>query len=158
VNVLLDTNILTRWVNTASREHKTAAGALRKLREDGHVPCLVPQNLYEFWVVATRPIAANGLGMSASDVRAEIDRFTSGLFNLMLDERAIFEKWKELVTTHAVIGKPAHDARLAAAMFRHKLTHVLSFDKTGFSRFNGIIVVEPAEFVAGKASIQTRQN
>ena len=127
--------------------------SLRKLREENHVPCLVPQNIYEFWVVATRPIASNGLGMSVGDAKTEIDRFSSGLFNLMLDERAIFERWKDLVTRYSVTGKTAHDARLAAAMLRHKVTHLLSFDKSGFSRYKELTVIEPGDLADGKVTI-----
>jgi predicted nucleic acid-binding protein len=39
--------------------------------------------------------------------------------------------------------KPAHDARLVAAMQVHGLTAILTFDKTGFSRFADIEVVHP---------------
>ena len=34
------------------------------LRAHGDTLFLVPQNLYEFWVVATRPLGENGLGMT----------------------------------------------------------------------------------------------
>jgi len=44
-----------------------------------------------------------------------------------------------------VIGKPSHDARLVAAMQAHSLTAILTFDKTGFSRYPGIEVVHPAD-------------
>ena len=34
----------------------------------------MPQNLYEFWVVAPRPVALNGLGSSAAQAEAELAR------------------------------------------------------------------------------------
>ena len=42
-------------------------------------------------------------------------------------------------------GKPAHDARLVAAMHVHGLTTILTFDRTGFSRYAGIEVLHPAD-------------
>lgn len=48
---------------------------------------------------------------------------------------------------HQVSGKPAHDARLVAAMLAHGLTNILTFDKTGFSRYAGIEVVHPMDVV-----------
>jgi len=60
------------------------------------------------------------------------------------DARLIFEPvWEALVTQHQVTGKPAHDARLAAAMQAHGLTAILTFDKSGFSRYPGLEVVHP---------------
>jgi predicted nucleic acid-binding protein len=44
---------------------------------------------------------------------------------------------------YQVSGKPAHDARLVAAMHVHGLTSILTFDKTGFTRYAGIEVVNP---------------
>ena len=40
--------------------HQPAVDAVALLRAQGHTLCLVPQNLYEFWVVCTRPLANNG--------------------------------------------------------------------------------------------------
>jgi len=53
------------------------------------------------------------------------------------DTEAVFEFWEELVVRHAVVGKPGHDARLAAAAYAHRLDAILTFDKTGFSPFPG---------------------
>lgn len=38
--------------------------ATNELRLRGDTPCIVPQSLYEFWVVATRPLANRGLGLT----------------------------------------------------------------------------------------------
>jgi predicted nucleic acid-binding protein len=53
-----------------------------------------------------------------------------------------------LVIQHNVPGKPAHDARLVAAMRAHGLTAILTFDASGFSRYAGIEVVHPAAVAA----------
>jgi predicted nucleic acid-binding protein len=42
-----------------------------------------------------------------------------------------------------VIGKQVYDARLAAAMSVHKLTHLLTFNDGDFKRFSEIIAVNP---------------
>jgi predicted nucleic acid-binding protein len=47
-----------------------------------------------------------------------------------------------------VIGKPAHDARLVAAMQVHGLTAILTFDRTGFSRYPGVEVIHPEQVKA----------
>jgi hypothetical protein len=54
MNVLLDTNILTRLAQHAHPMHAAARDAVAALQRAGETLRLVPQNLYEFWVVATR--------------------------------------------------------------------------------------------------------
>jgi predicted nucleic acid-binding protein len=44
---------------------------------------------------------------------------------------------------HNIAGKPAHDARLVAAMRAHGLTAILTFDPNVFARFPGIQVIVP---------------
>ncbi len=46
---------------------------------------------------------------------------------------------------YQVSGKSAHDARLVAAMHVHGLTSILTFDRTGFTRYAGVEIVHPAE-------------
>lgn len=57
MRVLVDTNILIRLAEPADPDHKTAVAAAAAVRAQGHELCLVPQNLYEFWAVSTRPAA-----------------------------------------------------------------------------------------------------
>jgi predicted nucleic acid-binding protein len=98
----------------------------------------------ELWVVATRPPSQNGLGLSTTEAAAELMRLKS-MFPLLPDTPAIYPVWESLVIQYRVSGKPAHDARLVAAMHVHGLTAILTFDKTGFSRYAGIEVVCPAD-------------
>jgi predicted nucleic acid-binding protein len=105
---------------------------------------LVPQNLMELWVVATRPDSQNGLGLSIPEATLKLTRLKS-MFPLLPDTPAIYPVWEDLVIHYHVSGKPAHDARLVAAMLVHGLTAILTFDKTGFSRYAGIEVVHPAD-------------
>jgi predicted nucleic acid-binding protein len=102
------------------------------------------QSLYEFWVVATRPREQNGLGLSAVEAQARLDEFQK-LFTLKTDRPEIYAEWKQLVTQHSVMGKPAHDARIAAAMKVHGITHLLTFNVGDFKRFQQITVVSPTE-------------
>jgi hypothetical protein len=110
MNILVDTNLLLREVQSGHTQHRAAVEAENFLRLRGDTLCLVPQVLYEFWAVATRPTAVNGLGLSPAQAATEITRFKS-LFVLLADTAAIFPEWERLVTTYAVSGKNAHDAR-----------------------------------------------
>ncbi|MGK7923008.1 MAG: hypothetical protein AB4080_23715 [Trichodesmium sp.] len=60
---LLDTNILLRLRQTNHPQHSNALKATLLLKKKQEKLCIFPQNLMEFWVVATRPIEVNGLGL-----------------------------------------------------------------------------------------------
>jgi predicted nucleic acid-binding protein len=134
---LLDTNILLRLIDRRAQQHSGAVDAVKRLESAGHELHVVPQVLYEFWVVATRPADQNGFGMSTKAAYNDLVLLQQ-LFSLLRDERAIFERWQDLVSQHDVKGKGAHDARLVAAMQRHGITHLLTFNDKDFERFTGI--------------------
>src|SRR5258708_40042368 len=60
--ILLDTNLLTRMTRSHEPQAGMARAAIQTLRGRGELLVLVPQNLYEFWVVATRPPGAPPAG------------------------------------------------------------------------------------------------
>ena len=62
---LVDTNVLLRAAEPTHSQHEVAVSALRALPKRGYKPCIVPQVLYEFWVVVTRPIEENGAPLSS---------------------------------------------------------------------------------------------
>lgn len=144
MTILLDTNLLLRAVQPEHGDHEVANRAVRRLRNSGHELCLVPQVVYEFWVVATRPSEVNGLGLSIERASREVGQALS-IFTIRRDERAIFERWTQLVAQHSVSGKAAHDCRLVAAMQRHGISHLLTFNVGDFARYEGLIAIHPRE-------------
>jgi predicted nucleic acid-binding protein len=143
MNFLVDTNILGRMAEPGHPQHQLAVDAIVAIDARGDSLYLVPQGLYEFWVVATRPTTVNGLGLSVQEAASELARLKS-LFPLLFDTPAVYPEWERLVTVHQVTGKSAHDARLVAAMAVHGLTHILSFNAADFARYAGITAVHPA--------------
>jgi predicted nucleic acid-binding protein len=146
MRILLDTNVLCRLAEKGHAFHSAAEHAVLKMRDEGHELCLVPQVLYEYWVVATRPATENGLDMQPADVDKAIDLWLD-LFTLFRDERGIFAAWRDVVRQHNVKGKGAHDARLVAAMMRHGLEHLLTFNVGDFQRYQRIKVLD-AQLIA----------
>ena len=140
--MLLDTNTLLRTLQPLHPQRDTARVAIKSLTARGRDLHIVPQNLMELWVVATRPVSQNGLGLSNTEAEAELMRLKS-MFPMLPDTPAIYPAWESLVIRYRVSGKP-DDARLVAAMQVHGLTAILTFDKAGFSRYAGIEVVDPA--------------
>ena len=142
MSTLLDTNILTRLVQSAHPQRLSALNAVNKLRQQGELLCIVPQNLYEFWVVCTRPAAQNGLAMTTAHTALEISQIKTQ-FTLINDTPSILAEWELLVTQHQVRGKNAHDARLVAAMLAHGIQQILTFNASDFQRYPGIRVLVP---------------
>jgi predicted nucleic acid-binding protein len=96
MSVVLDTNILTRVAQPSHPMHNDALDALDVLRKQGEELGSVPQNLYEFWVVATRPLTANGLGMSTGQAETELSSLKQ-LFRFLNDTPAVYTEWAKLV-------------------------------------------------------------
>jgi predicted nucleic acid-binding protein len=142
MNVLLDTNTLLRMAEPRHPMSNAAVEAAASLLGSGENLCLVPQNLYEFWVVATRPVAQNGLGLSASQAEPELTKLKNR-FTIYDDMPAIRPTWEQLVVKYQVVGKNAHDARLVAAMIVHRIPRILTFNIADFQRYKEIEAIAP---------------
>jgi predicted nucleic acid-binding protein len=146
VAYLIDTSILARLANTADAAHAEAARAVVELHRRGETLHITVQNLVEFRSVATRPTASNGLGLSVVDAQAIAADFEAS-FPLLEETPDIFPAWKALVGTLGIIGKQVHDARLVAVCHAHRVTHLLTFNVSHFTRLGGfgpgVVVVDP---------------
>ena len=71
-DIQADTNILLRSAEPAHPTHTQAVNAVKTLLANGDRVCLIPQNLIEFWNVATRPIDKNGFGWTPAKTDVEI--------------------------------------------------------------------------------------
>jgi predicted nucleic acid-binding protein len=151
MSVLLDTNILTRSAQPHHTQHQTVVSAVAILTERRKTLCLAPQNLYEFWVVATRPLNENGLGLSTPNGKARLDDLERSF--TVLDETPEFrKKWAELIVKFDVKGKTAHDARLVAAMRIYGIHQILTLNAQDFARYQDITVLKPGEVVQSAES------
>ena len=146
---LLDSNVLLRRLEPGHPHHEMAEDALEVLLKSKVKIYLAPQNLYEFWVVATRPEQANGLGLSVAQAHREISRFLR-VFELFPESPLVFDEWRRLTAQHEIMGKQAHDCRLVAFMLVHQISHLLTFNFAHFRRFESgteITVVEPGSLL-----------
>jgi predicted nucleic acid-binding protein len=128
---LADTNVLVRLLNPADAQQAVVLAALERLDRTGHEACIVPQVLYELWVVYTRPAVDNGLEYSPEEAHAAIQQVCR-FFSLLRDERGVYDRWLGLAVQATVRGKAAHDARIAAAMQRHGVRHLMTFNPRRF--------------------------
>jgi predicted nucleic acid-binding protein len=145
--ILLDTNLLTRITQSHDPQSGVARRAIQTLLGRGERLIIVPQNLFEFWAVATRspgapPGGRNGLGMTCTQAGNWM-RFYRRRNTLLPDREELTTLWQELVEKHNVTGFRAHDVRLVAAMQSFGITRLLSFNAADF-RGMAVVVLEPA--------------
>ncbi|MBL8829505.1 MAG: type II toxin-antitoxin system VapC family toxin, partial [Planctomycetaceae bacterium] len=134
--ILVDTNLLTRLTSSQEPHSGVARAAIQALLHRNERLVIVPQNLYEFWAVATRaagplPAGKNGLGMTPSQAGHWL-RFFQRRFTLLPDREVLSQVWRELVEKHVVTGYRSHDARLVAAMHTYGITQLLTFNAADF--------------------------
>lgn len=144
MRILVDTNILTRSTQKNHPQNTAAVSTLLLLTQRRETLCVAPQVFYEFWVVATRPVGENGLGLTADATQAHLEDFAAAF--TMLEDRAeatLRNEWSKLVIQHDVKGKAAHDARLVATMNLYGARTILTFNNDDFSRYPDITVMIP---------------
>lgn len=141
---LVDTNILLRVLHRTDPRHAIVRGAARTLRTNSHKLQATSQNFTEFWNASTRPINRNGFGLTPTETDRLL-RIAERIFPLLPDSPAIYPEWRRLVVDYGVSGVQVYDARLAAAMIVHNVTHILTFNTSDFARYapDGIVAVDP---------------
>jgi predicted nucleic acid-binding protein len=143
--ILIDTNVLAYRINPQSPHQSVSENAITVLRQQKHELLIVPQTLYELWVVLTRPASKRG-GLGRTPQQAlTILREVGGICRLCHDTSDIFSIWGTIVSRYQVTGALAHDARLVAAMKVHNIDSVLTFNLADFNQFTGenITVIDP---------------
>jgi len=145
VTYLVDTNVLLRFAYGHDPAHPVAKPAVDRLQLAGHRLVTVFQNRSEFWNVSTRPAARNGYGLDVATAEVALDLIEQQ-FPILPEHPQTYPIWRRLVVSYAVRGIQVHDARLAAAMLAHGVTHVLTFNGGDFVRFaaEGLVAVDPA--------------
>lgn len=145
--ILLDTNLLARMTDSADPLCAATRRAIHTLLAQRERLIIVPQNLYEFWAVATRqpgapPAGQNGLGMTPEQASQWL-RFFQRRFTVLPDREELLTNWHTLVTTLKIKGFRSHDARLVAAMQSYGITRLLTFNAGDFKPFS-ITLVDPS--------------
>jgi predicted nucleic acid-binding protein len=147
-STLLDTNVLLRHGQPSDPLHAVARGAIDALLADGDTLYTTPQNYYEFWATGTRPVKANGLGLTIAECDAHLGRLDR-LLQQLADDPTLLAVWRELVVRYQCKGRVSYDARLVAAMRTHGLKRILTFNTGDFTRYPGLTVLDPVAVAAG---------
>lgn len=142
MKILLDTNVLVSLANPADRNHSLTVQTIQGLRAQKVSILLAPQILYEFWVVATRDLAANGMGYTPEDCFSLIHQFLS-VFPVIEDLPGLLKEWLHLVKNNGCRGKVSHDASIVATMQMHQIQQIITYNGADFNRFSGIQPIDP---------------
>jgi predicted nucleic acid-binding protein len=144
---LVDANILLRASQPHHPLYNDAVNAVEALLDAEADVYLIPQILYEFWAVATRPATARGgLGFTPVEAQTAVGEFLSDL-TLLRDRPELYDEWQSLVSTHGVSGMDSHDARIVAAMHLQGIDRILTFNVDDFRRYTTITAVAPQEIL-----------
>jgi len=141
-NYLLDTNILLRSRDIASPDCHLVNQTIKYLISQGHQLFITSQIIIEFWVVATRPVAVNGLGWTVEETKQAVQMLINQ-FELLEETPDVFPIWLRLVTTYNISGKRSHDIRILAVMLAHNISNILTLNPKDFVAVQGITIIHP---------------
>ena len=139
---LVDTNVLLRLAARSDPQHQLVDTAVARLAQQGTTFHYTHQNIAELWNVMTRPVLRNGFGLTVSEVEQVVRLIEAGMIFLP-DSEAVYREWRRIVVEHEISGVRVHDARLAAAMYVHGLSHILTLNAADFGRFGGLTALHP---------------
>lgn len=141
---LVDTNILLRMTRRSDPEHELVDLALQRLAGQDATLYYTHQNIAEFWNAMTRPLERNGLGLTAADAERQLGVIEVGM-SLLPDNESVYREWKRIILEYGVLGVQVYDARLAAAMYVHRVDHILTLNIADFRRFRGLTALHPKQ-------------
>lgn len=140
---LVDTNVLLRIPKRSDPNYAMADRAISQLATQGTTLYYTHQNMAEMWNTMTRPASRNGFGLSVEEADREVSLIEAGM-QLLPDGPAVYREWRRIVVQFGVSGVQAHDARLAANMYAHGVSHILTFNAVDFSRFSRLTALHPS--------------
>jgi predicted nucleic acid-binding protein len=138
---VLDSNFLLAIVDPLHSHHVPANQILDRYYDEFRY-VLLPQVIYEFWVVITRPVENNGMGLMPASAAVLLERLKA-VYQFMPDSSLLLQQWQKIVTDYEISGKKAHDARIAAAMQCHDIRALFTFNERDFHRFDFLKIIRP---------------
>ena len=114
MKVLLDTNVLLEATDEGRKLHDQSLGIFQNAAASGVELFLATQVIREYLVVATRPIANNGLGMDTVAALGNIGQFRrrASLIAETVQAGELFLVW---AARFGISGKRLHDLQLLAS-------------------------------------------
>lgn len=146
MKLLLDSNVLLRWADSRAPEYAQCTQAVTRLAQASNTVYVCAQVIIESYAVASRPVEANGLGFTIAEARQFLTDVEES-FPCLPEPSDIGKQWTALMMRYTVIGKQAHDARIATLMLAHGIEHLVTLNPGDFARYSEITVVTPQEIL-----------
>jgi predicted nucleic acid-binding protein len=143
---LIDTNVLLRFFDLSDSRNPEIVAAIDKITSATSDVFVCAQVIIEYWASATRPVDVNGFGLDPAEAEVRLAEVET-LFSCLSEPPDMARQWRELAGRCSVVGKQAHDARIAALMLAHGVTHLITLNPSDFARYDGITAVTPQEIV-----------
>jgi predicted nucleic acid-binding protein len=138
--ILIDTNILTISKQSGQPDFKKVTDRLQQFVDDNEELVICPQNIYEFFVAATRPKDKRGLGLSRKKTLEEIKNLED-TYTFINDPENLFSSWKQIIQNYETSGKQGHDARFVAFMQALGINRFYTLNVSDFNRYSDIITL-----------------
>jgi len=133
----VDTNVLLIATDQSRANHVDALAFLEAGVKGGQRLFASGQILREYLVVATRPVEANGLGLTSAKALANVQEFQSCIQRLD-ENNDVIGQLLSLVKAYRLKGKRIHDANIVATMKAHGLVRLRTNNPGDFTSFEGI--------------------
>jgi len=133
VDRFIDTNVLLAATALARSGHGAALALLHAGFAERAL-FLSGQVLREYVAVATRPAAANGLGLGAAEAIGNARQFLDRS-NFLREDEAVRDSLFHLLETTPCSGKQVHDANIVATMITHGVGVLVTLNPRDFERF-----------------------
>lgn len=144
---LVDTNVWLRMADPAHEMFSAADSAIKTLLGNLDALYISPQVIAEYWRVLTSDGSQRGgFGWSVRQADLEVQQMEYD-YPMLHDSPFVYGKWRQIILATSSTGASVYDARLAATMLAHDLTHILTFNVKDFNRykFYGIYAIHPGD-------------
>lgn len=135
-----DTNILLTAVDDRRPKHAAALSWVRD--EPRGLLVISPQIIREFLGVATRPVDANGLGLSRIAALNNIDTLMRR-GRTVEDTFAVSSVLRDLFRDGRFGGKQIHDANIVATALVYHVPQIVTDNVSDFEAFTDLIDIVP---------------
>ena len=150
--VFIDTNVLLTATDESRPNHDVAGSLIANCGSRGLHLVASGQVLREYLVVATRPVDANGLGLSTQDAVGNLGAFLAHIRILAETEKSA-EHLRQLGLAHQLRGKSFHDANIVATMSSHGIHILVTENIKDFASFGEVDAVSVLDFAEGASKV-----
>ena len=142
--LLIDTNVLLEATDEGRRLHEQALVVFQFAQKAGLDLFLGTQVVREYLVVATRPVANNGLGMNMASALENIGRFRrrSSMIAETLRASDLFIEW---AGQWGICGKKLHDLQILATASSAGMNALLTANQEDFPTTSPIDIIPLAD-------------